>query len=208
MIFYKLIKKILYKTQVFDMFIDYQNKKKKKDWFKNVSAKNTKYYSNASAINFRKDKNLIQLSENTIVRGHLKVLNYGGRITIGKNSYVGNNSEIWSGDEIEIGSNVLISDNVFISDTNSHEFDSKERTDSYLELLKNGPSVNQGNIETKRIVIKDYAWISYGVIILKGVTVGEGAIVAAGSVVTKDVAAYSLVAGNPAKFVKSVKQNE
>ena len=54
------------------------------------------------------------------------------------------------------------------------------------------------------IVVGDYVWIGAGAIILPGVTIGEGAVVAAGSVVTKDVAARMVVAGNPAKPLRSV----
>lgn len=52
------------------------------------------------------------------------------------------------------------------------------------------------------VVIGDHAWIAYRAIILPGVTVGEGAVVGAGSVVTQDVAPYTVVAGNPARFIK------
>ena len=52
------------------------------------------------------------------------------------------------------------------------------------------------------IVVSDRAWIAYRAIILPGVTIGEGAVVAAGAVVTKDVKPYTIVAGNPAKVVK------
>ena len=59
-------------------------------------------------------------------------------------------------------------------------------------------------INTKEIIIKNNAWIGMRSIILKGVTIGEGAIVAAGSVVTKDVPPYTLVAGNPAVIKKKL----
>lgn len=54
----------------------------------------------------------------------------------------------------------------------------------------------------KRIVIKDGAWIGAGAIVLPGITVGEMAIVGAGSVVTRDVPPYAIVAGNPAKIIR------
>lgn len=53
-----------------------------------------------------------------------------------------------------------------------------------------------------KIVVGDRAWIAYRAIILPGVTIGEGAVVGAGSVVTKDVEPYTIVAGNPAQVVK------
>lgn len=56
----------------------------------------------------------------------------------------------------------------------------------------------------KKIIINDYAWIGAGAIILPGVEIGEGAVIAAGSVVTEDVNAYSVYAGVPARFIKKV----
>lgn len=66
------------------------------------------------------------------------------------------------------------------------------------------PIVNKDwdNVITKEITICKKAWIGMNVIILKGVTIGEGAVVAAGSVVTKDVPPYRVVGGNPAQIIK------
>ena len=62
--------------------------------------------------------------------------------------------------------------------------------------------------ESKPIVIKDNVWIGRDCRILKGVTVGEGSIVALGAIVTKDVPPYTVVAGNPAKVVKQLSRDE
>jgi maltose O-acetyltransferase len=51
------------------------------------------------------------------------------------------------------------------------------------------------------VVIGDHAWIGYRALVLPGVTIGEGGVVAAGAVVTKDVPPYAIVAGNPARVV-------
>lgn len=64
---------------------------------------------------------------------------------------------------------------------------------------------NWSVVKSALIVIKDKVWIGVGCKILKGVTIGEGAVVAAGSVVTKDVASWTLVGGNPARFIKSLR---
>lgn len=99
----------------------------------------------------------------------------------------------------------MISHNVSIVDTNSHKLDSLERSERYIDLIKNGPWDTKGSIITESILIKNNVWISFGAIILKGVRIGEGAIVAAGAVVTKDVPDYVVVAGNPAKIVKQLR---
>ncbi|RYE37966.1 MAG: acyltransferase [Sphingobacteriales bacterium] len=124
---------------------------------------------------------------------------------MGDNCYLGENSIIWSGESVRIGDNVLISHNVNIIDSNSHELDHLERAEGFKSLIENGHPKEKGSIITSPIIIKDYAWVSFNSIILKGVTVGEGAVVAAGSVVTKDVPDYSIVAGNPAVVVKYLK---
>ena len=100
---------------------------------------------------------------------------------------------------------MLVSHNVNIIDTNSHEINHYERSEGYSSLLKDGHAKIQGNIISKPIIVKDYAWINFNAVILKGVSIGEGAIVAAGSIVTKDVPDFTMVAGNPAKVIKYLK---
>lgn len=78
------------------------------------------------------------------------------------------------------------------------------RTDMHLHDSTDIPMTSQGHIE-KDIVIEDDVWIGYGAQIMSGITVGTGAIVAAGAVVTKDVPPYSVVAGVPARVIKSRK---
>lgn len=73
----------------------------------------------------------------------------------------------------------------------SHRFD---RTDIPMSV--------QGEEEMRLIVIGDDVWIGARALILRGVTVGDGAIVGAGAVVTKDVPSFAIVAGNPAKIIK------
>ena len=65
--------------------------------------------------------------------------------------------------------------------------------------------IKQGNSETKPVIIENDVWIGANVIILPGVTIHEGSIIAAGAVVTKDVECYTIVAGNPAKVIKKRK---
>ncbi|MBC7888322.1 MAG: acyltransferase [Ferruginibacter sp.] len=148
------------------------------------------------------DPSKIILGRGTHIRGHLNLFKYGGKITIGEDSYVGDHSRIWSGEEVKIGNHVQISHNVNIIDTSAHEFDAIERAERYIDMISNGPWVDQGNVQTAPVIIEDYAWISLNATILRGVTIGEGSIVAANSVVTKDVPPYTLVAGIPAKVVK------
>lgn len=110
-----------------------------------------------------------------------------GKIKVGKNTFIHSFSKIISLNNIEIGDRCAISWNVQIMDTDVHKI-----------IIDNKPQ-----IETKPIKIGNDVWIGSEAIILKGVKIGDGAIVAAGSIVTKDVPANSIVAGNPAKIVKN-----
>lgn len=91
---------------------------------------------------------------------------------------------LYSAAKITIGSKVAISREAFIC-TASHDITRPERP-----------------LITKPITICDGVWIGARAIVLPGVTIGEGAVVAAGAVVTKDVAPFTIVGGNPAKFIK------
>ena len=160
----------------------------------------------AKVVNVQNLTRNISIQNNVRINGELLIFGYGGNIKIGNNFYLGEESRIWSGESIEIGDNVLISHQVNIIDSNSHEMDAIERKNGYLSLISNGHPKDQGSIITSKITIGNDAWISFGATVLKGVNIGAGAIVAAGSVVTKDVAPYTVVAGNPAKEVKKLKE--
>lgn len=164
--------------------------------------KNVVFNKNAIVWNMQNNPDIIKIGENSFIEGEIQVFGYGGRINIGNNCYIGRNTKLWSGESIEIGNDVLISHNVGIVDTIAHELNAQERSDRYKEYLTFGHWKTKGSLQTSPIKIGDKAWINFNVIILKGVTIGEGAIIAAGAIVTKDVEAYTMVAGVPAKFVK------
>lgn len=198
----RFINRIFFRICSPSLIIESIDKKKINDCFEWVSTKDGVFYPEAKVENFQLDKSKIVIGSGTHIRGALLVFRYGGKISIGNNSYIGDGSKIWSGESITIEDNVLISHNVNIIDTNSHEMYSNERAERYKDLIKNGHWGNKGSIVTGPIVIKRNAWISFGASVLKGVTIGEGAIVAAGSIVTKDVPDYAIVGGNPAQIIK------
>ncbi|HMG83787.1 MAG TPA: DapH/DapD/GlmU-related protein [Ferruginibacter sp.] len=152
--------------------------------------------------NLQNNKSNITIGNNTFVRGELLIFAHGGSLKIGDWCYIGEQTKIWSAKNISIGNHVLISHNVNIHDNNAHPLDPAERAKQYKEILTTGHSDQYINLNEKAIVIKDNAWIGFNAIILKGVTIGEGAIVGAGSVVTEDVPDYAIVAGNPAQIIK------
>lgn len=133
-----------------------------------------------------------------------------GKVIIGERTFIGN-TQIICRSKVEIGDNVFIAWGGYIYDHNSHSVDYKERVNDINQQLKDykgGKNLilnkNWDVVDSKPIKICSHAWIGMNCIILKGVTIGEGAIVGAGSVVTKDVPAWTVVGGNPAKVVKEL----
>lgn len=169
-----------------------------------IAAAGTKFYEKAAVHNYSGNRSNIKIGGDTHIRGELLLFANGGKIEIGHNCYIGESTRIWSAESVFIGNDVLISHNCNIIDTNSHELDYNERSDSFKKMVKQGHPSYPVNIDTAPIVIEDNAWLSYNVSVLKGVRIGKGAIVAAGSVVTKDVPAFSVAAGNPAVIIKTL----
>ena len=111
-------------------------------------------------------------------------VDYPWNVAIGELSSIGNGTWVYALDKIIVGKNVCIAEDVRLL-TGSHDV-----TSPHFDLV------------TKPITIGDNVWVATGAIVLPGVMIGEGAIVAAGAVVTKDVEPWTVVGGNPAKFIK------
>lgn len=167
-----------------------------------IIGEGSRFYEQARVFNFQSNKEKIKITNGTHIRGELLLFPFGGEIVIGDNCYIGEYTRIWSAESIKIGNNVLISHNVNIMDTNSHELNYLERAEGYKKMLQEGHPKVKPNVKTAPIIIEDYVWINFNVVISKGVTIGKGAIIAANSVVNTDVPPFTLFAGNPAKVVK------
>jgi acetyltransferase-like isoleucine patch superfamily enzyme len=193
------------KTNLLHLINLLQEKQNKRNIRLSITDLGATFYPEA-VISNSLDKSRIIVGKGTHIRGMLNIFKYGGKIVIGENCYIGDHSRIWSGESITIGNFVQISHNVNIMDTNAHELDAVERAERWVELLQNGHWPDKGNVLTAPIVIDDYAWIGLNSVILKGVTIGKGAIVSAGAVVTKNVEPFTMVGGNPARFIKTLPQ--
>jgi acetyltransferase-like isoleucine patch superfamily enzyme len=156
--------------------------------------------------NIRGDSDYIAIGAHSVIRGELMTLAHGGEIRIGEWCYVGEGTRIWSAGSIEIGNRVLISHSVNVFDNLSHPLDAAARHQQIRQIFKRGHPIDI-SLDENPVKICDDAWIGAGAMVLRGVTVGEGGIVAAGSVVTRDVLPYSIVAGNPAEFVRKLPSN-
>lgn len=124
-----------------------------------------------------------------------------GVISVGRNTFIGNSSLICA-DGISIGSNVQIAWGCTFLDHNSHSLDYRVRARDLADTFSG--KKNWKVVDMRPIEICDDVWIGFNSLILKGVIIGRGAIVAAGSVVVKDVPPFVVVAGSPAKIVKKL----
>lgn len=166
-----------------------------------------KFYEESSVVNNLGDPLAIEIDSNTHIRGMLIIFGHGGRIKIGQYCYLGDNSRIWSAKSIEIGDRVLIAHDVNIFDNQTHPINHRSRHLQFVEIITSG-FPKKIDLNEQSVKINNDAWIGANSIILKGVTIGEGAIVGAGSVVTKDVPPFTIVAGNPARIVRKIPEDE
>ena len=119
------------------------------------------------------------------------------RMTIGSNVYIGKYCTLQA--DMEIGNNIDIANNVGLIGKYDHDY-SKVGVS-----IKDAPWIGDATYDFKgkdqKIIIDDDVWIGFGSVVFTGVHIYRGAIVAAGSIVTKDVPPYAIVAGNPAKII-------
>ena len=172
-----------------------------------VKQATTRIGSSARIINIVGDSRLIYLGSSTVVNGELLVFPHGGKITIGDWCFIGEGTRLWSGSNIAVGDRVMISHNVNIFDNQTHPLSPRKRHEHFKHIIEIGHPVNI-ELADNPIRIEDDAWIATGAIILKGVSIGRGAIVAAGSVVTKDVPSFCIAAGNPARVIRKLTPDE
>ena len=132
----------------------------------------------------------VHVGRNVVFRGRMLRSEFGaelgGTIAVGEDTFLNEGSSVVAHHQVKIGDNCRIGELVGIFDTDHHAVDA-------LSPVRFAP-----------VVIGDNVWIGRGALILPGVTIGDNAVVAAGSVVTGAVPANTLVAGNPARLVREL----
>jgi acetyltransferase-like isoleucine patch superfamily enzyme len=146
----------------------------------------------------------ISIGEYCHIMGEVLVLSANAHCSIGHHCSLGRNSRIWVQTSVSIGNYVLMAHQVDIHDNNSHSLDWRARREDALNVFEKNQALDVTRVDSAPVVIEDDVWIGAKSTILKGVHIGRGAVVAAGSVVTKDVDRFTLVAGNPARMVRKL----
>jgi len=126
-------------------------------------------------------------------------------IHIGDRSFIGAGLMSVAND-ISIGSDVMVAWGVTVSDHNSHSIAFSKRKNDVVDWLNR--KKDWSDVSCAPIIISNKVWIGFDSIILKGVNIGEGAVIGAGSVVTKNVPPWTIVAGNPARVIREISENE
>jgi acetyltransferase-like isoleucine patch superfamily enzyme len=154
-----------------------------KPWYISISGPNIEIGSCATVIGE---------PESRVKIGVWGVDEKSGRIKIGDYVLISPGTRISAANEIIIGNSVMMANGVYITDSDWHElYDRSQRSTSFTPVH-----------------IADNVWLGDHSTVLKGVTIGENSVVAAGAVVTKDVPANVIVAGNPAVIVKELDPNK
>jgi galactoside O-acetyltransferase len=160
----------------------------------------------AGRIERRHPQARIRIGAGTLVAGTLVAEDEGSRLTVGNNVFVGGGSLIDCLAEVTIEDDVLISYQVLIMDSDNHSIRASERVED-LRRWRQGV-YDWSKVRRAPVTIRSRAWIGARATITKGVEIGEGAIVASGAVVTKSVPPFSIVAGNPARIVRELGEDE
>lgn len=155
-------------------------------------------------------KKYLKVGDDTMLSCAIAFESGAGMVTVGNRSFIGNSNLICR-NGIEIQDHVFIAWGCYFYDHDSHSINYRDREDDITQQLEDFrnkrdfiENKNWTVVNSKPIKICSNSWIGMNVIILKGVTIGEGAIVGAGSVVTKDVPAWTIVGGNPAKVIREI----
>nr|WP_321410887.1 acyltransferase [uncultured Carboxylicivirga sp.] len=164
---------------------------------------------------FKEDRKYVVIGSNGIISANFIFESEMGLVKIGNNVHIGGVNFI-SRESITVGNDVTMAWDITIYDHDSHSIywehrknDNNQCYKDYFEYEGNNV-INKDwtNVKSSPIKIEDKVWIGFGVTILKGVNIGEGAVVAAKSVVTKNVPPWTVVGGNPARVLKPIEFKE
>lgn len=168
------------RQQLSDRYLTWKAKRHLTSYGDNLRARNVEFFLGKGAE--------VHVGNHVLLERKVRFsLGDNARVVIGDDSYLGDFSNVLAVKEINIGKGCAISWHVLFMDTSSHPIGFKgEKAVTKIEPIN----------------IQDRVWIGCRAVILKGVTVGEGAVIANNAVVSKDVPPYTMVGGNPAQVIR------
>lgn len=200
-------------NDIFKLYKKYKQEKTLKKFRSYIDLAEQSIYGPNFDIDLRNPisgRKYLKIGNNSLVNARFIFETESGYISVGDRVHIGGGSFI-SRVKITIEDDVIIAWGCTVYDHNSHSIYWNERKNDvlqeYEDMLKgNNPIANKdwSCVDSKEIIIGKRAWIGFDVTILKGVTIGEGAVVGAKSVVTRDVPPYTVVGGNPARVLKVI----
>lgn len=146
------------------------------------------------------ERGRLSIGAYSIVKGRI-VFEGKASVQIGERTFIGY-SVIDAYTSVSIGNDVLISWGCDILDHDSHALEFALRKNDVLDWYHGRK--DWSHVKSKPVIIQDKVWIGLRCIILKGVTIGEGSVIAAGSLVIRDVPSWTLVGGSPARIIRQL----
>ena len=156
-------------------------------------------------INLSGDRSRIQLGHHCLVDGLLNIRQYA-YVSIGSYCGIGVNARIDCSGYVEIGNGCSIAEGAYIIDGLHHPLLADQRIQHGMDLFQE-PHVMDAygpGTETSFVRIEDLVWVGLRAVVLSGVTIGRGSVIAAGAVVSQDVPPFSVVAGNPGRVIGQI----
>lgn len=157
---------------------------------------------NIASIGYQKDYLNVKVGNNCYLCCNIMLQTETAEVIIGDGVFIGPGTTLFCRDRIVIDNDIMISWGCTLIDTNAHSLHSRERAADVSESMQGPNYKNWSVVKGAPIHVKDKCWVGFNSIILKGVTLSEGTIVGAGSVVSKTTEEYSIYGGNPATFIK------
>lgn len=160
-------------------------------------------FPNSFGIENHGKKDSIRIGDNNEFSADFHIRCYeNGNVKIGNYNWTSLRTQIVCANRVEIGDYCIFGRDVYISDTNEHPVNPDERLNATITFWNNRTVNRYYFVENCPVIIGNNVWIGERAIILKGVKIGDNSVVAAGSVVTKEVSKNTVVGGNPARVIK------
>lgn len=157
-------------------------------------------------VDIRKEGGVVVIGADGLIHGTIVTETMDSKVVVGNNVFIGGGTSLDCVQSITIEDDVLVSHRCLISDSDNHSLAYSVRKHDLQKWRNDGLDWEKTN--TAPVHICKGAWLGAQVIVLKGVTIGEGAVIGAGAVVTKDVPPWTVAAGNPAKVIRKLREDE